>query len=166
MSRQGGGYDGVGPGGIVRRMSDARTGNTGPVAPGGLDGFELGPLPKLIGVQITGVEQDVVRARLEVRQELLSGNGFLHAATVVALADTACGIGAREFRAEGATGFTTVEMKSNFLGTARDGAIVAVATKVHGGRTTQVWDAEVRTESEGRPIALFRCTQMMLYPRD
>ena len=146
-------------------MSDAKAGEAEPVADDEHEDFELGPLPKFIGVQITGVEQDVVRARLEVRRELLSGNGFLHAASVVALADTACGFGAREFRAEGATGFTTVEMKSNFLGTAREGAIVAVATKVHGGRTTQVWDAEVRNEADGKLIALFRCTQMMLYPR-
>lgn len=146
-------------------MSDAKVGGAEPVADDEHEDFELGPLPKFIGVRITGVEQDVVRARLEVRPELLSGNGFLHAASVVALADTACGVGAREFRAEGATGFTTVEMKSNFLGTARDGAIVAVATKVHGGRTTQVWDAEVRNEADGQLIALFRCTQMMLYPR-
>lgn len=125
-----------------------------------------GRLPGLVGMQITAVEPDTIRARLDVRPELLAPNGFLHAATVIALADTACGYGALAFRAEGATGFTTVEVKSNFLGTAREGAIATVARKVHGGRTTQVWDAEVVNEADGKLIALFRCTQMMLYPRE
>lgn len=124
-----------------------------------------GRLPGLVGLQVTAVEADTIRARLDVRPELLAPNGFLHAATVIALADTACGYGALAFRAEGATGFTTVEVKSNFLGTAREGAIQTVARKVHGGRTTQVWDAEVTNEADGKLIALFRCTQMMLYPR-
>jgi 1,4-dihydroxy-2-naphthoyl-CoA hydrolase len=36
----------------------------------------------------------------------------------------------------------------------------------HGGRTTQVWDAVVTDADNGKPIALFRCTQMILYPRE
>lgn len=136
------------------------------MSPENLTAAGEGRLPGLVGMQITAVEPDTIRARLEVRPELLAPNGFLHAATVIALADTACGYGALAFRAEGATGFTTVEVKSNFLGTAREGAIATVARKVHGGRTTQVWDAEVTNEADGKLIALFRCTQMMLYPRE
>jgi uncharacterized protein (TIGR00369 family) len=95
----------------------------------------------------------------------LAPNGFLHAATVITLADTLCGYGCTMSLPEGASGFTTVELKSNFLGTVREGAIEASARLVHGGRTTQVWDAEVRDATTGRIIALFRCTQMVLYPR-
>jgi 1,4-dihydroxy-2-naphthoyl-CoA hydrolase len=124
-----------------------------------------GHLPGLIGVQFTAIEPDTIRARLAVRPELLAPNGFLHAATVIALADTACGYGALAFRAQGATGFTTIELKCNYLGTIRDGAIAVLARKAHGGRSTQVWDAEVTNEADGKVIALFRCTQMMLYPR-
>lgn len=136
------------------------------MSPENLTAAGEGRLPGLVGLQVTAVEADTIRARLDVRPELLAPNGFLHAATVIALADTACGYGALAFRAEGATGFTTVEVKSNFLGTAREGAIQTVARKVHGGRTTQVWDAEVTNEADGKLIALFRCTQMMLYPRE
>lgn len=125
-----------------------------------------GRLPGLIGLQFTGIEPGKVSGRLPIRPELLAPNGFLHAATVIALADTACGYGALANRAEGATGFTTIEVKTNFLGTAREGAIACTATLVHGGRMTQVWDAEVTDESTGKTIALFRCTQMMLYPRE
>jgi len=124
-----------------------------------------GRLPGLMGIEIVEVTQGVVRARLNVRPDLLAPNGYLHAATVVALADTACGYGAVANRPDGATGFTTIEIKTNFLGTATDGAIACAARLIHGGRMTQVWDAEVAGEVSGKVIALFRCTQMLLYPK-
>jgi 1,4-dihydroxy-2-naphthoyl-CoA hydrolase len=95
---------------------------------------------------------------------LLAPNGYLHAGTVVALADTACGYGCMASLPDGATGFTTVELKTNFLGTAREGSLVCVATRLHGGRTTQVWDAIVRDGE--KTLALFRCTQLLLYGSD
>ena len=95
----------------------------------------------------------------------MAPNGFLHAASVIALADTSCGYGCQVSLPAGATGFTTVELKSNFMGTAMVGDVITCrAWLVHGGRSTQVWDAEVADES-GRTLALFRCTQMVLYPR-
>lgn len=122
-----------------------------------------GALPELIGLEIVAAEEGLLSSRLELREELLAPNGYLHAATVVALADTSCGYGTFVNLPEGAEGFTTIELKSNFLGTAREGTIGCEARLVHGGRTTQVWDATV-TGPE-RTIALFRCTQMVLYPR-
>jgi 1,4-dihydroxy-2-naphthoyl-CoA hydrolase len=101
-------------------------------------------------------------ARLEIRDELLAPNGYLHAATVVALADTVSGYGCVASLPEGATGFTTIELKANFLGTATEGTLRCEAVLVHGGRTTQVWDATV-THDAGKRVALFRCTQLLLY---
>jgi 1,4-dihydroxy-2-naphthoyl-CoA hydrolase len=131
-----------------------------------------GTLPALIGIEIVEAGGGILRSRLELRSELLAPNGYLHAATVVALADTSCGYGTFVSLPDGAEGFTTVELKSNFLGTRREGVIECEATLVHGGRTTQVWDAVVSgspesgdEESGGKKIALFRCTQMILYPR-
>ncbi len=124
-----------------------------------------GSLPGLIGLKITSVEEATLKSRLELREELLAPNGYLHAATVVALADTSCGYGCFINLPEGAEGFTTIELKSNFLGTAREGVIECEAQLAHGGRTTQVWDATVTDSESGKPIALFRCTQMILYPR-
>ena len=84
----------------------------------------------------------------------------------VTLADTCCGYGTVRALPAGAAGFTTIELKSNFLATAKAGDTVGcVARLVHGGRQTQVWDAEVVNRSRGKTMALFRCTQMMLYPR-
>jgi 1,4-dihydroxy-2-naphthoyl-CoA hydrolase len=125
----------------------------------------IGTLPGLIGLEVVGAEKGRLSSRLDLRDELMAPNGYLHAATVIALADTSCGYGTFVNLPDGAESFTTVELKSNFVGTKRDGAILCEAKLVHGGRTTQVWDATVADEADGKPIALFRCTQMILYPR-
>ena len=125
--------------------------------------FGDGYLPGLVGVEILTVTRDAVESRMAVRREVMAPNGFLHAAAVIALADTSCGYGCVASLPEGAKGFTTIELKSNFLGTARDGHIACRATPVHLGRTTQVWDAVVTNEASGARIALFRCTQMVLW---
>src|SRR3712207_5089875 len=116
-----------------------------------------GTLPGLLGLVVDSHEPGRLTAHLDARPEGLAPNGYLPAATVVGLADTACGLATRALLPEGATGFTTIELKANFLGTAREGRISATATNVHAGRTTQVWDAVVRTGD--RTVALFRCTQ-------
>ena len=119
-------------------------------------------LPGLLGVQIDEIEEGRVRMHLPLRSELLAPNGYLHAATVVALADSACGYGCIASLPPGATGFTTIELKTNFLGTALEGTLRCESRRVHGGRTTQVWDATV-TDEAGKTLALFRCTQLLLY---
>jgi uncharacterized protein (TIGR00369 family) len=123
-----------------------------------------GHLPGLLGLETVEVEPGRLVMRVDVRAEHLAPNGYLHAATVVGLADTACGYGCAASLPEGASGFTTIELKANFLGTALDGALSCVATLGHGGRTTQVWDAVVGVEGAGTTLALFRCTQLVLYP--
>lgn len=122
-------------------------------------------LPGLLGLEWSEARAGFVRGHIEVKHHHLAPNGYLHAASVIALADTACGYGAAISKPEAAIGFTTIELKANFLGTARDGAVSCEARMLHGGRNTQVWDAEVKTEADGKTIALFRCTQMMLYPK-
>ena len=122
-------------------------------------------LPGTLGVEIITVTPALVESRMLVEKRLLAPNGYLHAASVVALADTSCGYGCVAALPEGASGFTTIELKSNFLGTTRDGAITCRATPVHRGRTTHVWDAAVTVEASGARIAQFRCTQMILWPK-
>jgi uncharacterized protein (TIGR00369 family) len=122
-------------------------------------------LPGLLGIEFVKVDETGVESRLPVRKALMAPNGFLHAASVIALADTSAGYGCVRLLPEGAKGFTTIELKSNFLGTALEGVIYCRATPVHLGRTTQVWDAVVTNEATGARIALFRCTQMVLWPK-
>jgi 1,4-dihydroxy-2-naphthoyl-CoA hydrolase len=132
---------------------------------GAFDQAFANTLPGLLGLEFPETRSGYVRGRMAIKPHHMAPNGFLHAASVIALADSACGRGTMHSRPEGATGFTTIELKTNFLGTAKDGAIEVEAKLIHGGRLTQVWDAEVRREGEPKPIALFRCTQMLLYPK-
>ena len=122
-------------------------------------------LPGHLGIEILAVAPDELRARMRVERSKCAWNGFLHAGAVVALADTCCGYATVRNLPEGAAGFTTIELKSNFFGTALEGDVGCVARPVHKGRTTQVWDAEVTADGSGKQIAQFRCTQMILYPR-
>lgn len=124
-----------------------------------------GRLPGHLGVQVTAVSGTELRSELAIREFHMAPNGYLHAGTLVTLADTSCGYGCVVNLPAGASGFTTIELKSNHLGTARDGTVECVARLVHAGRTTQVWDATVTHRETGRTLALFRCTQMVLYPR-
>lgn len=130
-----------------------------------LNQLGAGHFPGLLGIVFTHVDAASVRSELAIRQALMAPNGFLHAGTVVTLADTTCGYGCRLHLPEGASGFTTLELKSNHLGTARDGSIACTATPAHLGRNTQVWDAVVTHRETGKTIALFRCTQMVLYAK-
>ena len=122
-------------------------------------------LPGLLGIVFEKVESAEVVAKVTVRKALMAPNGYLHAGTVVTLADTCCGYGTVMSLPEGASGFTTIELKSNFFGSAREGTLVCVARPLHQGRTTQVWDATVTPVGGSKPIAQFRCTQMVLWPK-
>lgn len=115
----------------------------------GIDVVEDGPEPQ---------------GRFTVTHALIAGTGYLWAPVVVALADALCAFGVGRHWPDGATSFTTVEAKSNFLSSAREGEVVTGASSpLHLGRTTQVWDARIVNETTGRPMAAYRCTQLLLY---
>lgn len=122
-------------------------------------------LPGHLGISVTEIGHGTATAEMSVQPHLMATNGFLHAGSVVTLADTCSGIGCMASLPEGAFSFTTIELKSNHLGTARDGTVICTAKGFHLGRTTQVWDAEVRHKESGKVMALFRCTQLLIYPR-
>ena len=122
-------------------------------------------LPGWFGLKVVDVGEGRLAMELVIKSQLLAPNGYLHAASVIALADTAAGYATIAHLPDGATSFTTIELKSNFLGTAIDGTLRADASAAHQGRTTQVWDATVTHVASGKTIALFRCTQMILWPK-
>lgn len=130
-----------------------------------LNAMSSGHLPGLIGIEFVGIESGTMLSRLTVRPELMAPNGYLHAGTVTSLADTTAGYGTIANLPDGASGFTTIELKCNFLGSAKEGLVYCRGTAVHLGRTTQVWDARVYQEETDKTLALFRCTQMLLYPK-
>jgi len=137
----------------------------GALTPGAMNAAGARYLPGYLGVEIMEVAGPRVRARLVIQPHHLAPNGFLHAATVVALADTCCGYGCVANLPEGARGFTTIELKTNFIATLTTGTLHCEAEMVHGGGTTQLWDARVTSEGDSRLLAVFRCTQLVLRPR-
>ena len=130
-----------------------------------LNKIGVGKLPGHLGIVITHAGGSEIRAELAVAETHMAPNGYLHAGTVVTLADTCAGYGCILNLPPGATGFTTIELKSNHLGTAKEGTIVGSAKPVHLGKTTQVWDTIVTHGDTGNTIALFRCTQLILYAK-
>jgi len=125
----------------------------------------IGKLPGHLGIVFTHASGAELGAALVLNETLMAPNGYLHAGTVVTLADSCAGYGCIANLPPGAIGFTTIELKCNYLGTAREGTILCSAKPTHLGKTTQVWDAVVTHKESGRTIALFRCTQMILYPK-
>jgi len=130
-----------------------------------LNRANVGKLPGHLGLEIVVAEPGKVVGRFAVRPDLVAHTGFLLAGSVLGVADILCAYGVSTVWPDGASGFTTVEAKCNFIGTLTEGAVVVSATLLHGGRTTQIWDAEVADEATGRLMAAFRCTQIILYPR-
>lgn len=123
---------------------------------------QAGTLPGQFDLRLINIEEGRVEAEMTVASWMLAPNGFLHAASVILLADTSCGYATMAHMPEGAKNFTTIELKSNFMGTAREGVVRAVGTAEHMGRSTQVWSATVLNE-QNKKMALFRCTQMILW---
>jgi len=127
---------------------------------------QTGTLPGDLRIEWDEVANGRARGRFTVRRGHMAANGYMHAASVVALVDSACGYACVCSLPDGATGFTTIEIKTNYLGSAKEGEVVACEARlIHGGRMTQVWDAEAVNETTGKTIAVFRCTQMVLWPK-
>lgn len=116
-----------------------------------------------LAIQITDFDEGL-NGYFEIDDRHRAPNGFLHAGSVVSLADTLCGIGCQLKLPPGAEGFVTIELKTNFLSSASQGKVFGSSQMVHGGRTTQVWDCQVTSEFTKRVMAEFRCTQLVLYP--
>ena len=135
------------------------------VTPQDFKGGDIKHLPGLLGIEVASVSRGRVEARLEVAEKHLAVNGYLHAGTIVTLADSSAGYGCMASLPEGASGFTTIELKSNHMATVTEGVIECVAECIHAGRTTQVWESLVSAAATGKLLAKFTCTQLILYPR-
>jgi 1,4-dihydroxy-2-naphthoyl-CoA hydrolase len=130
-----------------------------------LNEFFRPKVPGMFGCEITNVSPERAEGRFTVTEPLIAGTGFVFAPVVIGMADFLCAAAIGPHLPEGAS-FTTLEVKTNFVSSAREGDVVTgEAHPVHLGRTTQVWDATVTNATTGRLMALFRNTQLVLLPR-
>jgi len=134
---------------------------------GAMHAYQGSGLPGFLDIEVLELARGRMRARMALREELMMASGdFLHGGTVASFADMSAGWGTCASLPDDVDGATTGEMKVNIVATTRvPDALLSVATMLHGGRTTQVWDVTVMRESDGRDIAYFRCTQHLLRPR-
>jgi 1,4-dihydroxy-2-naphthoyl-CoA hydrolase len=120
------------------------------------------PFAELKGVAFIEAERDRVVARMLVRPDLCTLNHTIHGGAVMALADSVGAAATLINLPEDAKGTTTIESKTNFIGGAKEGStVIAIATPVHRGRRTQVWQTRLETE-EGKLVALVTQTQMVI----
>ncbi|CAF1341856.1 unnamed protein product [Rotaria sp. Silwood1] len=121
--------------------------------------------PGRINLEILSIRYGYVLSQIIVHHELMSVDGYLHGGAIVTLADATCGFGGLVSLPLGATTLTTIELKTNFLGKGKPSAVLNCEAKLlHGGKTTQIWDAQVIDLKTKKLIAIFRCTQLIIYP--
>ena len=121
------------------------------------------PFSNLMGVEITERTKDRVRGRLVVREDLCTAGGILHGGAYMAFADALGAIGGVMNLAPGAR-TTTLESKTNFLGSAPVGSTVeGEATPLHVGRRSSVWQTRI-TNADGKLLCLVLQTQMTIFP--
>ena len=121
------------------------------------------PFPRLMGVEVLEATKERVRGRLVVRADLCTSGHILHGGAIMSFADTLGAIGAFLNLPEGA-GTTTIESKTNFIGSAKEGTTVgAETTPIHVGRRTSVWTTRI-TREDGKLVAIVTQSQMVLVP--
>ncbi len=122
------------------------------------------PLAATLGITIHEGTKERVAGRLPVRPDICTAGHIVHGGAIMAFADCLGAVGAFLTLPEGASGTTTIESKSNFLGAGPEGAVlVGEATPVKIGKRVSVWQTRIRTE-EGAEVALVTQTQMVLWP--
>jgi 1,4-dihydroxy-2-naphthoyl-CoA hydrolase len=120
------------------------------------------PFAELKGVTFTEADKDRIVARMQVRPELCTLNHTIHGGALMAFADSVGAAATVINLPEDAKGTTTLESKTNFISGAKEGTtVVAIATPVHRGRRTQVWQTRLESE-DGKLVAMVIQTQMVL----
>jgi len=120
-------------------------------------------LPDILGIAVKHVEEGKLISEMPIQPKLFAPNGFVHAGSIITLADTLAGNSTIAHLPEGAISFTTMELKSNFLGAIREGTLECESTAEHMGRTSQIWRVIARNKETRKKIAIFSCTQLILY---
>lgn len=129
-----------------------------------MDFSAMMPLAGTLGVEIDRAAKDGVAGRLPVRPDICTAGHIVHGGAIMAFADCLGAVGAFLTLPEGASGTTTIESKTNFLGAGPEGSVlVGEATPVKIGKRVSVWQTRIRTEA-GEEVALVTQTQLVLWP--
>lgn len=129
-----------------------------------LESAQNAPIPfaRHIGIKPIEIGKNKIVASMKVTPELCNPMGGLHGGAAMSLADTLGAMGAWRNLPEGASGTTTLESKTNFIGVAKSGeTVIGEATALHIGKRTSIWTTRITTEA-GKLVAVVTQTQMTL----
>jgi len=129
--------------------------------------FDKQRLMRTIGATLEEVAPGRVAIRLPFREDLTQQHGFLHAGTIAAVADSACGYAALTLMPSDAA-VLSIEFKVNMLAPAQGESIVARAEVIRAGRTIAVCRADVHAATAGveKLVAAMQGTMMVVTGRD
>lgn len=119
--------------------------------------------PEMLGIVITHLEERKMNAKMSVRKDFFAPNNFLHAGSIVTFADTVAGYSTIAHLPEKGKSFTTLELKIQLMKAIRKGTLYCECTAEHMGKTTQIWRVIVSDMESKKKIAVFSCTQLILY---
>jgi 1,4-dihydroxy-2-naphthoyl-CoA hydrolase len=118
-------------------------------------------LIEALGISITALEKGKVIATMPVDERTKQPFGLLHGGASVALAETVASIGAYELVDKESEAVAGLEINANHVRGKRDGYVTAIATVLHQGKTTMVWDIKIVDEEE-HLICISRCTMAVI----
>lgn len=134
------------------------------VTPEFFNGGDAENFPGTLGIKALEFSEGHSLLELELEKRHMNYMGSVHGGVIASLADTAAGYGTFANLPADATGFTTIELKCNFMRGATIGTVLqSTGKRIHNGRTTQVWDANVVEKDSQNIVAEFRCTNIILY---
>lgn len=117
-----------------------------------------------LGIVLEEVTPERVTATMPVAGNT-QPDGFLHGGATCSLVESLASIGAAVVAGWPARVVMGLQQTTNFLATATSGTVRGVATPIHTGRTTHLWQVEVADVSSGRLIASGRVTLAVREPR-
>jgi uncharacterized protein (TIGR00369 family) len=122
------------------------------------------PLCATLGVRGITWQPDLVELELDWPEGGCTSGGVLHGGVLMALADSAGAACAAVNLPDGASGTSTIESKTNFLGAVREGTVRAVSRPLHTGSSTIVVETELR-RGDGKLVGKTTQTQSVLRAR-
>lgn len=114
-----------------------------------------------LGIEITTLEKGKVVATMPVDERTRQPFGLLHGGASVALAETVASVGAYELVDKETEAVAGLEINANHVRGKREGFVTAIATVLHKGKTTMVWDVKI-VDEEDQLICISRCTMAVL----
>ena len=129
-----------------------------------LNAGRLGTLAESLGIEFVSLDENSLSAKMPVDSRTMQPFGLLHGGASLALAETLGSVGAQlvvdpvKFRCVG------LDINANHVRSVSDGEVLGIASPLHLGFSTQVWEIRV-VDNQKRLVAISRLTMAVLSTR-